>query len=257
MARYQVILAYDGTQYCGFQRQANAFTVQGAVERALRLIGWQGRAIMAAGRTDTGVHASGQVIAFDLDWKHSPEDLRSALNAYLPADIAAQDVHPVEMSFHPRIQAIFRRYRYCLICQEVTDPLRERYAWRVWPPVELDILQQAAECLNGEHDFAAFGTPPRPGGSTLRTVYRTNWQWIGDLSGRNGLTFEISANGFLYRMVRRLVYLQVAIGQGKIEVDVIRDALESPPPFPLQGLAPPQGLALVEVSYPSGIRRDE
>jgi tRNA pseudouridine38-40 synthase len=252
MARYQVILAYDGTQYCGFQRQANASTVQGAVERALRQIGWQGRAIMAAGRTDTGVHASGQVIAFDLDWKHSPEDLRAAMNAHLPVDIAAQDVHPVDMEFHPRIQAIFRRYRYSLYCQDIPDPMRERYAWRVWPPVELDLLQQAAGSFIGEHDFAGFGTPPRPGGSTLRTVYGASWQRQSDLPGRSGLAFEIRANGFLYRMVRRLVYLQVAVGQGKIELDVIRDALESPPPFPLQGLAPPQGLVLVEVSYPSG-----
>lgn len=257
MARYQVILAYDGAQYCGFQRQANAPTVQGAVERALKRIGWQGRAIMAAGRTDTGVHASGQVIAFDLDWKHKPSDLRAAMNAHLPSDIAAQDVHPVDEGFHPRIQAISRLYRYSLYCQEIPDPLRDRYAWRVWPSVDLDALGQAAGSFIGEHDFAAFGTPPRTGGSTVRTVYEASWQSLSDLSGRYGLAFEIRANGFLYRMVRRMVSLQVAACQGKIELDVLRKALESPPALPLQGLAPPQGLVLVEVSYPSGIRRDE
>jgi len=257
MARYQVILAYDGAQYRGFQRQLNAPTVQGAVERALKQIGWQGRAIMAAGRTDTGVHASGQVIAFDLDWRHSPTDLRAAMNAHLPPDIAAQDVHPVENGFHPRIQAISRLYRYSLYCQEIPDPLRDRYAWRVWPAVDLDVLGQVASSFIGEHDFAAYGTPPRPGGSTLRTVYGASWQSLSDLTGRFGLAFEIRANGFLYRMVRRMVYLQVAVGHGKIGLDVLRKALEMPPSLPLQGLAPPQGLVLVEVSYPSGIRRDE
>jgi len=257
MARYQVILAYDGARYCGFQRQINAPTVQGAVERALKQIGWQGRAIMAAGRTDTGVHASGQVVAFDLDWKHSPADLRAAMNAHLPPDIAAQDVHTVEKGFHPRIQAISRLYRYSLYCREIPDPLRDRYAWRVWPSVKLDVLEQAANSFIGEYDFAAFGTPPRLGGSTVRTVYGASWQSLNDLSGRFGLAFEIRANGFLYRMVRRMVYLQVAVGQGKIGLDVLRKALEMPPSLPLQGLAPPQGLVLVEVAYPSGIRRDE
>jgi tRNA pseudouridine38-40 synthase len=252
MARYQVILAYDGTQYCGFQRQANASTVQGAVERALRRIGWQGRAIMAAGRTDSGVHASGQVIAFDLDWNHSPQDLQAAMNAHLPTDIAVLAVHPADTGFHPRIQALSRRYRYHLICQEVPDPLRERYVWRVWPPVELEVMQQVASYITGEHDFVAFGTPPREGGSTLRTVYQAVWRTAVDLFERQTLVFEISANGFLYRMVRRLVYQQVAAGQGKIEPDIIRCALESPPRFPLQGLAPPQGLVLVEVNYPAG-----
>ncbi|RPI31941.1 MAG: tRNA pseudouridine(38-40) synthase TruA, partial [Chloroflexota bacterium] len=96
MARYKVILAYDGTEFSGFQRQAGGRTVQDVVEEALRRIGWQDRVILAAGRTDTGVHARGQVIAFDLDWHHSPADLQRAINANLPADVAAREVHQAD-----------------------------------------------------------------------------------------------------------------------------------------------------------------
>ena len=143
MARYQVILVYDGTEFFGFQRQARERTVQGIVEDALRQIGWHGRTILAAGRTDTGVHASGQVIAFDLDWAHSTDDLRNGLNANLPADVAVHQVILGRPDFHPRYDAIARRYRYQIYCQSHRDPLRERYAWRVWPALRCEELQQA------------------------------------------------------------------------------------------------------------------
>ncbi len=129
MARYQVILAYDGADFFGFQRQADGCgqrTVQGVVEQALRRIGWQGRAILFAGRTDVGVHASGQVIAFDLDWLHSTDALLAALNANLPADVAAQAAQLAADDFHPRYDARARCYRYRLFCQPRRDPLRER-----------------------------------------------------------------------------------------------------------------------------------
>src|SRR3989337_127644 len=112
MVRYKVILAYDGTDFQGFQRQAKARTVQSVVEAALRSFGWQGKAILASGRTDTGVHASGQVIAFDLDWAHAPEALRSAINAHLPEDVAVQTVTQAADDFHPRYAAQARRYRF-------------------------------------------------------------------------------------------------------------------------------------------------
>ena len=137
MARYQVILAYDGTFFKGYQRQAQARTVQAVVETALRQLGWRGRTVLSAGRTDTGVHASGQVIAFDLEWAHPAEELLRALNANLPEDVAAREIHEADLEFHPRYWAVSRRYRYRLFCQETRDPLRERYAWRVWPPVEM------------------------------------------------------------------------------------------------------------------------
>jgi tRNA pseudouridine38-40 synthase len=247
MARYQVILAYDGAGYYGYQRQktgSKAPTVQGAVEAALRQLGWQGSSILSAGRTDTGVHASGQVIAFDLDWAHSLEALQAALNANLPPDVSARAVAPARPDFHPRFAACARRYRYQIFCEPVRNPLRERYAWRVWPGVEPERLHRAASYLLGEHDFAAFGAPPRTGGKTVRKVFQAGWSEASD-----GLTFEIVANAFLYHMVRRLVWFQVTVGQGELEPDAVCVSLERATPNLVKGLAPSQGLTLVEVIY--------
>jgi tRNA pseudouridine38-40 synthase len=246
MARYQVILAYDGTDFNGFQRQASdeVRTVQGTVEAALRRIGWQGKSVLAAGRTDTGVHASGQVISFDHDWKHSPEDLLAAINANLPPDVAVRTVELTKTNFHPRFDALARCYHYRGFCQPVRDPLRERYAWRIWPAAELGLMQSAAQQLLGKHDFAAFGTPPQAGGTTIREIFFANWRQEVD-----GLVFEISANAFLYHMVRRLVGFQIAIGQGNLEPNAVRRCLENSKQELVRGLAPPQGLTLVDVSY--------
>ncbi|TLN02249.1 tRNA pseudouridine synthase A [bacterium] len=136
MARYQIILAYDGTDFLGYQRQEEARTVQGEVEAALQHLGWQGRSILSSGRTDTGVHASGQVIAVDLDWRHAPEALGKALNARLPDDVAVKAVKVAEKEFHPRFDALWRCYHYRLYCRAERNPLRDRFAWRVWPPVD-------------------------------------------------------------------------------------------------------------------------
>lgn len=248
MARYQVILAYDGARFQGFQRQAThpgELTVQGVFEAALQQLGWQGRAILAAGRTDRGVHAAGQVVAFDLEWKHSPEALQSALNATLPPDVVVQAARQAAPDFHPRYGASGRRYSYRLYNRPAPDPLLERYAWRVWPAVELDTLQQAVGLLVGGHDFAAFGTSPRPGGNTFRTVFSASWRRAeGPV-----LVFEIAGNAFLYRMVRRLVSVQVAVGQGRLGLEQLAELIQSPPGHPVQGLAPAHGLVLVEVTY--------
>lgn len=270
MARYQIILAYDGTHFAGYQRQAEdaptrgglpARTVQGEVEAALRRLGWTGRSILSAGRTDTGVHASGQVIAFDLDWRHSPEALLQALNAYLPADTAAQQASLAPEDFHPRFSARARRYRYQLFCQPQRDPLRERYAWRVWPAVEASRLEEGARLLIGTHDFAAFGTPPRPEGSTIRTVWQAGWQPAGQSAFEQqrgetpGLQFEIVANAFLYHMVRRLVHALVRVGQGHDLEELALGLTQSRSQTP--GMAPPQGLNLVEVIYDVQALSDE
>jgi tRNA pseudouridine38-40 synthase len=251
MARYQVILKYDGTEYFGFQRQAEdrtQKTVQSVVETALKRIGWQDGSILAAGRTDTGVHAKGQVIAFDLDWRHTPHDLMAAMNANLPSDVATSCVNLVHNSFHPRFDAISRTYQYRIICQPTRDPLRERYAWRVFPVLEFEVLQQCAEHLIGFHDFAAFGTPPRTGGATIRQVFHSHWLYLND-----ELVFEIQANAFLYHMVRRLVGFQVSIGQGRHSLQDLASRLLSGHHDLVKELAPPQGLSLIEVEYPEHV----
>ena len=253
MARYQIILAYDGTHFLGSQRQAESRTVQGELEKALGKLGWSGRTIYLAGRTDTGTHASGQVAAFDLDWHHGFDSLRKALNSNLPRDMAVQEVLLAADTFHPRFDARARHYRYRLFCAGVRDPLRERYAWRVWP--EVTNLEPLAAIWPGTHNFSAFGSPPKTAGSTVRTVFSAKWtidddQW----------TFDILADAFLYRMVRRLVFVQVAVGQGRISVDGLVSALNNGCASPRENrkkgqshipasLAPASGLTLVEVHY--------
>src|SRR5512147_2465096 len=203
MARYQLTLAYDGTDFFGSQRQASTEvssgakrrTVQGELEKALCKLGWTGRSVLMSGRTDTGVHATGQVAAFDLDWSHSDEDLVRALNASLPADMAIHQSRMVHAKFHPRFDAIARRYRYGLFCQPFRHPLRERFAWRIWPPLAGAVLAETATLFLGTHDFSAFGSPTTPRGSTVRTVTKAEWFQIeaGDWH------FEVQADAFLYR----------------------------------------------------------
>ncbi|MBW8009801.1 MAG: tRNA pseudouridine(38-40) synthase TruA [Chloroflexi bacterium] len=248
MARYQVILAYDGTDFRGMQRQSQTRTVQGEVEQALRKIGWQGKSILAAGRTDSGVHASGQVIAFDLKWAHSPEKLLKALNANLPLEVASTSLKQVAEEFHPRYDAVSRHYQFHIFCQPQRDPLRERYAWRVWPEIKIGRMQVAADSLCGEHDFSAFGAATKPDGPTVRQVFSTVWKQIDD-----ELTFEISANAFLYHMVRRIVRLLVEIGQNKYEPEIVVDFLHRKNLETSLGLAPPNGLSLMEVRYQNGV----
>jgi tRNA pseudouridine38-40 synthase len=229
--------------------------VQGVVEKALRKLNWQGKSLQVAGRTDTGVHATGQVVAFDLDWNHPVEELRQAMNAILPKDVAVRSVQPVTASFHARRDARSRTYHYHLFFGEVRDPLRERYAWRVWPKADPQLLRKAAKELVGKHDFSAFGNPPRPGSGTVRKVFQADWL-AGQSSEDDEWVFIVRAEAFLYHMVRRMVSLQVEIGQGKTSIEKLLWYLqpqswkEEEGPVYVQGLAPPNGLVLVEVGYP-------
>lgn len=246
MARYQVILAYDGSGFTGSQRQADSRTVQGELEKALRKVGWSGRSVLMAGRTDTGVHASGQVAAFDLDWAHENGQLLKALNAELPPDLAVRRLFPAAADFHPRFDAVSRTYRYRLFSDPLRDPLRERFAWRVAVPLDGDALKRNAELFLGTHDFAAFGSPTSEKGTTVRTV--TISEWRKRLDGE--WQFEVRADAFLYRMVRRLVFIQVSLSQGKCSVEDVRSALSKQARL-TAGLAPAHGLTLVNVEYGS------
>lgn len=243
MARYQVILAYDGTEFRGYQRQGRGRTVQSELEAALRGLGWQGRSILSAGRTDTGVHAAGQAAAFDLDWQHSEEALVRALNARLPADIAVRAARRTRDDFHPRFDALGRSYQYRLYCQPERDPLRGRFAWRVWPAPDLALLRSAAGLLPGCQDFAALGSPMSPGGSTIREIFSAQWE-----SQADEFVFTVSANAFLYRMVRRMVFLQLLVGQGRLTLEAFAEGLKRQRSLP-PGLAEPAGLTLVAVRY--------
>lgn len=244
MVRYKLILAYDGSRFAGFQRQKNSRSVQAELERALGLLGWQGRSVLAAGRTDAGVHASGQVVTFDLDWQHADHDLQRALNANLPEDLAVQQVEQAAPGFHPRYDALARCYTYRIVTAPVRQPLLERYAWRVYPAPDLDRMHSASQMLVGVHDFRAFGAPHRPGGSTTREIFRAVWQ-----QSSTELVFEVVGNAFLYHMVRRMVSLLAAVGQGKEELEQVQKYLHGEQIPAVTGLAPAAGLCLTRVIY--------
>lgn len=245
-ATYQCIVAYDGTAFSGFQRQAPGVrSVQGEIEKALRAVGWTGRALHAAGRTDAGVHAGGQVISFALQWGHAPSALAAALNARLARDVAVRRVQIAPEGFHARYSAQSRCYRYQLLVDERRDPLKERFAWRLekWP--DIASLRRMADRVRGEHDFGAFGRPPKRGGTTVRRVLKAQW-----LEQDDGLLFEIQANAFLYHMVRRLVAAMVAVGLGQRSLEAFDAALSDPTRAWRGRLAPAHGLCLWSVSYP-------
>ena len=246
MARYQVILAYDGTGFQGSQRQVNTRTVQGELESSLRKFGWSEGSVIMAGRTDTGVHATGQVAAFNMEWTHPEEKLLRGLNGELPPDIAVTSLRAVSEDFHPRFDATARRYRYRLFSEAIRDPLREKLAWRVWPAFDENILKQTADLFPGTHDFAAFGSRTTPRGTTVRKVTKTGWRKMPDGEWQ----FEVQADAFLYRMVRRMVFVQVAAAQGRCSLKDVQNALSKQKAL-LSGMAPAHGLTLVEVTYGS------
>ena len=243
MARYQLRLAYDGTDYFGFQRQGNTRTVQSVFEAVLRELGWEEESILFAGRTDTGVHASGQVVVFALDWQHTDEALVRALNAKLPSDAAVDCLARVEAEFHPRYDASSRCYIYNIYQQPERDPIRDRFAWRIWPMLEIERLNQAASLLIGKHDYSAFGRAMKPGASTIREVMLSQWTL------QNGqLQYEIEANAFLYHMVRRIVFLQVQFAKNKLTAEELSNGVLMSQTMK-SGLAPAKGLNLLEVKY--------
>jgi tRNA pseudouridine38-40 synthase len=251
MTRYRATLAYDGTRYAGFQRQATGIvTVQGCIESALNAILRQTVTVIGAGRTDAGVHALGQVVAFDAEWRHSDVALLKALNANLPDDIALQDMQQ-QAGFHPRYDAQARRYRYDVLEAQVRQPTQLAYTWQVLrhQPLKVAAMQTAANLLIGEHDFAAFGKPPDVNSTnTVRRVDVSSWQTTQLMRGRLH-SYSIEATAFLQHMVRRIVALLMMVGTGAMSLPDFERAFRL---ARLQGgtpLAPPQGLYLVAVRY--------
>lgn len=243
--RYRAVIAYDGTGYQGFQRQVgDTPTIQGTVESALERITRQRVTVKGAGRTDSGVHATGQVIAFDLAWAHSTHDLWRALNATLPDSIAVQSLEETDPAFHPRFDARSRAYEYTLYTAPVRQPLLSRYAWFVLDrkPLNLDVMQQAAARLVGEHDFATFGRPPQ-GENTVREVLRS------EFTPGPVLRYHIEANAFLYRMVRRIVAALVRVGSGDLVFDEFVTVFEAADGSWPGDTAPAHGLCLTKVTY--------
>ncbi len=241
--RARAIVAYDGTDYSGFQRQASGPTVQQALETALAQVTQETITVLAAGRTDAGVHAVGQVIAFDTAWRHGIDDLQRAMNAVLPADVAIQKLKEAAPGFHPRYDARSRRYRYTLYNAPLRCPLNRRYSRHVSAVLDLAAMEEAAHSLVGERDFATFGQPPQ-GDITVRRVLAAGWG-----GGLPWLTFDIEANAFLYRMVRSIVGTLLRVGRGEMSVETFVEALAARERSRAGQTALPHGLCLMEVKY--------
>ncbi len=254
--RVRATVSYDGTDYSGFQRQLNAATVQEVLEAVLAQVTQDPITVVAAGRTDAGVHALGQVIAFDTGWRHGLDDLERAFNAVLPPDVAVRAVAEAGASFHPRYDARVRHYRYTVMNAAVRAPIGRRYHLHVPYPLDTHRMQEAARHLVGEHDFATFGQPPG-GEETRRHVYRATWSretcpraGLGINGDEDGLlAFDIEANGFLYRMVRSIVGTLLDVGQGRMSVSEFEEALASCERSCAGKTAEPQGLCLMRVDY--------
>ena len=247
MTRYRATLAYDGTAYAGFQRQvAGTPTIQATLEAAVARVCRQTVNVMGAGRTDAGVHASGQVIAFDVDWRHTASDLLRALNANLPIDIALQSIAPAEAGFHPRFSARSRTYVYRLYARRVRQPLWDRTVWQVSVPLDVPAMRQAAALLVGEHDFATFGQPPQ-GDNTVRCILTS--ALAEDAQEAGLLAYRVTANAFLQRMVRSIVGSLVEVGRGAMTIEGFNAAFRAADRSQAGPSAPPQGLTLVYVEY--------
>lgn len=197
MERYiLLVLEYDGTLYAGFQWQPNGPSIQGAVEAAIERLTGAAVRITAAGRTDAGVHARGQVVTWATT-SHLPlAEMQRALNALLPPDVAVTDIREVGEDFHARFSAVRRSYRYTIWNTAVRSPLLRTMAYHYAAPLSIAAMQDAAQRLVGTHDFAAFGGPMKKGGSTVRTIYR-----LACRREENLVLVDIEANAFLSRMV--------------------------------------------------------
>jgi tRNA pseudouridine38-40 synthase len=242
--RIKAVIAYDGTDYHGFQRQSpdREPSIQGTLESAVSKIGQTGP-VLGAGRTDAGVHASGQVISFDVNWRHGLDDLQRALNAVLPESIAVVELEQAAEMFHPRYDAVSRAYRYSLYTARVRNPLLMRYALYVPQALDVEAMRRALAHMIGGHDFAAFGQPT-VGESTTRTMLRTDV-----IAAGSQIAIEVEANGFLYRMVRRIVGTLIPIGRGERSDEEFAAILQAADPDRAGPAVPPNGLCLTHVNY--------
>jgi tRNA pseudouridine38-40 synthase len=238
----KLVVEYEGTRYHGWQAQAGAPTVEAALRDAIHNLTGESPVLTAAGRTDAGVHALGQVVNFRLEREFPVQQLPGALNVRLAPDIAVRHAEAVDDSFNARYSARARLYAYRIRQALPRGAYQRQYAWGLHDTLDLAAMQMAGERLAGTHDFRAFGRSPRPGGHTVRHVHEVKVSGAGDW-----ITIAVAADAFLYGMVRRIAGALVDVGRRRQPLEWI-DSL-------LQGstaglrLAPPQGLVQVAVEY--------
>jgi tRNA pseudouridine38-40 synthase len=241
--RFWAKVEYDGTDFFGFQIQASERTVQGEIERALEAVTGIKTRVAGAGRTDRGVHARGQVVSFEVAWRHGLPDLQRALNAVMADDVVVLEMGLAPDGFHPRFSARRRTYRYTILNRIWPSALERRTAWHVTQKIDVSRMAEACDCLLGTHDFATFGQAPQ-GENTVRTVLRAEWQANGCR-----LLFDIEANAFLYRMVRSIVGMLVLVGWGQMSAPEYTEMLLSRDRSLVKQVAPAHGLCLMRVDY--------
>lgn len=242
--RYRLWVQYEGTGFAGWQLQPRGRTVQGELERALVSLTGQAVKVLAAGRTDAGVHASGQVVSFCLDRAWAPEVLARALNALTEDDVAVVSADVVPEDFHPRKWALSRTYTYRIWNDRVASPFWRRYAWHVAPPLDVAAMQNAAAEICGEHDFSAFRASGCEAAHPVRRVLDSAVHSEGKL-----IVYRIEANGFLRHMVRNIVGTLVEVGLGKRAPVDIRRLLAARDRKLAGPTAPAHGLCLTAVRY--------
>jgi len=244
---YRVTLAYDGTDFLGWQRQRSGSTrtVQGVLEEALsRLAGGPRVAVSGAGRTDAGVHALGQVASFDLPRAFAPGALAAALNGTLPDDVRVLEASLAPAGFHARRSAVSKLYRYRLDTGGVRLPQRRRSAGYVPWRLDEDAVRSVAALFMGRHDFASLASAGSSVKTSVRTVTRSEVAF-----DETGFTYEVEADGFLRRMVRSMVGGLVAVGRGAVSVSALRAALDARDRRAWPAPAASCGLTLVRVDY--------
>jgi tRNA pseudouridine38-40 synthase len=284
MPTFRIIIAYDGTGFVGWQRQASGTSIQGLLEDALCKLDDRAVAVIGAGRTDAGVHALGQVAVFSLERTMTPEVLVRALNAHLPETIRVLTATEAPAAFHARFHAQKKTYRYRLWNGDVMSPFERTHAWHVIGPLDVEQMAAAARLIEGRHDFAAFQAAGTTTRTTEREVFSSSVTRIstGDTEGRedtegnshrvtesqreskvslclgglcggafNGglIIYEITGDGFLRHMVRTIVGTLVEIGRGRHSAEWMREVLASRDRARAGPTAPPEGLFLVGVTY--------
>jgi tRNA pseudouridine38-40 synthase len=246
MAVFKIVLAYDGTDYIGWQRQATGTSIQGLIEGALGELEGREVAVAAAGRTDAGVHALGQVASFSLERPIDTATLVRALNAHLPVDVRVLSASEASSSFHARFDARSKTYRYRIWNGDVLNPFERRYVWHVVGALDVEAMAAAARLLEGRHDFAAFqGT-----GSEAATSVRTIFQSAISHQQSAMIEFAVEGDGFLRHMVRAIVGSLVEVGRGRRPPAWMSDVLASKSRAMAGQTAPALGLVLASVRYP-------
>lgn len=247
MKRIELIVAYDGTNYCGWQIQKNGITVEEILNRELTRLLKEEIKVIGASRTDSGVHSRGNIAVFDTKTRIPPEKICYALNERLPDDIVIQESREVAPDFHPRKCNSRKTYEYRILNRRFKDPLNRLYSYFVYVPLDVEAMRQAASCLLGEHDFASFCSAGSQVTTTVRTLYEVEILKEGDC-----LTLRLCGNGFLYNMVRIIAGTLVKVGMHVYPPAHMEEILKACDRRAAGPKAPAVGLTLMKIEIEEG-----